>query len=65
MDWQSLLAAVALLSIAVVAGGATLRLVDAFGASQVVATTFLVAALVVAIVLVTVGSLARSSTPYW
>ena len=65
MNWQSLLAAAALASIAVLGGGAAVRLVDASGDPGSVATLLLVAGLVVGVVVLTLGELARSSTPYW
>ena len=65
MDWQSLLAVAALLGIAVVAGGSAIRLGGTLGDTGSLATVLLVAALVVAVVGLTVASLRRSSTPYW
>lgn len=65
MNWQSLLAGVALLVIAAIAAGSALRLAEALGAARVTATVLLLAVLVLAVVAVTVQSLARSSTPYW
>lgn len=65
MNWQSLLAAAALVGIATVAGGAAIRLAEALGSTGVVATVLLVAVVVFAVVVPTVLSLRRSSTPYW
>ena len=65
MNWQSLLAAAALVAIAAFAGGSAIRLGDVVGVPRVVATLLLVAALVAAVVVLTVASLRRSSTPYW
>lgn len=65
MNWQSLLAAVAVLGIATAAGGSAISLGASLGSTRVVATVLLVAAVVVAVVALTVASLRRSSTPYW
>ena len=65
MNWQSLLAAAALASIAVLAGGGAVRLVDAIRDPAGGATLLLIAGLVLGVVLLTLGGLSRSSTPYW
>ena len=65
MNWQSLLAAAALASIAVLGGGAAIRLIDASGEPASGATALLIAGLVLGVVLLTLGGLSRSSTPYW
>lgn len=65
MYWQSILAGAALLGIAAVAGGAAFRLAETLGTPRVGATLGLVVVLLVAVVVVTVRSLRRSSTPYW
>jgi hypothetical protein len=65
MNWQSLLAALAVLGIAVAAGGAAVSLGANLGSTRVVATVLLVAVLVVGVVASTVAALRRTSTPYW
>ena len=65
MNWQSILTAAALFAIATVAGGAAFRLAGTLATPRVGATVALVVVLLLAVVVVTVGSLRRSSTPYW
>lgn len=65
MNWQSLLAAVALLIVATVAGGAAFRLGATFDVPGVGPTMLLVAVALIAVVVLTVASVRRSSTPYW
>ena len=65
MNWQSLLAAIAVIGIATAAGGSAITLGTSLGSMRVVATVLLVAAVVVAVVALTIASPRRSSTPYW
>ena len=65
VNWQSLLAAAALVGIATFAGGAAIRLGAVLGVPRGLASMLLVAGLVVAVVVLTLASLRRSSTPYW
>jgi len=65
MDWRELLAVLALVVIAISAGGAAVRLWAMVGATAVTVTMLLVAALVLVVVLGTAWSLRRASTTYW
>ena len=65
MHWQSLLAGLAIVGVAIVGGGAAVGLAGGLGTPQVVATVVLVAVALVGAVLLGHHSLSRTSTPYW
>ena len=65
MNWREVLAVLALVVIAISAGGAAVRLWTMVGTTAVTVTLLLVAALVLAVVLNTTWSLRRASTTYW
>lgn len=65
MDWSTLATSLALVTIALLAGGAAVRLAGLLALRPAIAVLALVAVVLAGVVLWTAWSRERSGTPYW